>query len=87
MKYDCEFVGGHVAIVHQMRRVDGYMIGLAYRQDGYARAVFFDDHGFLPPGHGPDPWIVAVRPVHAQACRAYRMPELVAVEAPASVTA
>lgn len=75
MKYECEFVGGQKSVVTDIRRADGYMIGLAHRDDGYARAVFFDHYGNRPPGYGPDDWITSVRPV-TQACRAYPIPIL-----------
>lgn len=77
MNYDAEFVGGHVSPVTNIRQSNGYLIGLAHRDDGYARAVFFDHYGNRPPGYGPDPWIAAVRPVApTQACRAYPIPIL-----------
>jgi hypothetical protein len=73
MKYEAEFIGGHVAPVVVSAESPDFMVGLAYDARGYARAVFF-----TPTSHQPDPWIAAVRPVTSptKACQPYQLPEL-----------
>ena len=75
MSYECEFIGGHVSPVEYVRHSTDYLIGLATREDGKRRCVFFSYDTARPdPIHHPDPWIAAVR--HIDAALAYRLRQL-----------
>lgn len=65
MTYEAEFVGGHVSPVtvcgEYPRSICGQretvLIGVATRDDGKARCVFFTRDGDAKP----DPWLTAIR--------------------------
>ena len=73
--------GSRPSPVTDIRHSGQFFTGLAHRDDGKARCIFFDRHGNL---HA-DRWVSRVEPAHA--CEAYRAPQLVHVRPSKSVVA
>lgn len=82
MDYIAHFRDGSTSPITDVRHSGAFLTGLAHRHDGYARCLFFDQHGRL---HQPDAWVSRISA--AEAVRAYRAPQLVHAQPTESVVA